>query len=141
MPYTTVSITSVEHLTAAAQLVLDIRRHTATGDVAGRASAHPQARPGSGSTESANKLVVDARLKSTDMHWAHVDPLVALRTIACADRWAEAWPRITLHHAALAGGRLASTSGIGNRACRRPTTNASAPGAAPPVGGTVPDAC
>ena len=51
---------------------------------------------GSGSTESANKVVVEARLKGSGMHWAraHVDPLVALRTVACADRWAEAWPRI-----------------------------------------------
>ena len=52
---------------------------------------------GSGSTESANKTVVEARLKGSGMHWArgHVDPLVALRTVACADRWAEAWPQIT----------------------------------------------
>jgi hypothetical protein len=51
---------------------------------------------GSGSTESANKLVVEARLKGSGMHWAraHVDPLVALRTVACANRWNEAWPRI-----------------------------------------------
>jgi hypothetical protein len=52
---------------------------------------------GSGSTESANKLVVEARLKGSGMHWAraHVDPLVALRTVACADRWTEVWPLIT----------------------------------------------
>jgi hypothetical protein len=52
---------------------------------------------GSGSTESANKLVVEARLKGSGMHWAraHVDPLVALRTVACANRWHEAWPRIS----------------------------------------------
>ena len=51
---------------------------------------------GSGSTESANKIVVEARLKGSGMHWAraHVDPLVALRTVAVANRWAEAWPRI-----------------------------------------------
>jgi len=52
---------------------------------------------GSGSTESANKVVVEARLKGSGMHWAraHVDPLVALRTVACTNRWTEAWPRIT----------------------------------------------
>lgn len=52
---------------------------------------------GSGSTESANKIVVEARLKGSGMHWAraHVDPLVALRTVACANRWSEVWPRIT----------------------------------------------
>jgi hypothetical protein len=51
---------------------------------------------GSGSVESANKLVVEARLKGSGMHWAraHVNPLVALRTIACTDRWSDAWPRI-----------------------------------------------
>jgi hypothetical protein len=54
---------------------------------------------GSGSVESANKLVVEARLKGSGMHWArsHVNALVALRTIACADRWTEAWPRIESH--------------------------------------------
>jgi hypothetical protein len=51
---------------------------------------------GSGIVESANKLVVEARLKGAGMHWAptHVDPMVALRTIVCADRWEEAWPLI-----------------------------------------------
>lgn len=51
---------------------------------------------GSGSVESANKLVVEGRLKGSGMHWApaHVDPLLALRNIVCADRWAEAWPQI-----------------------------------------------
>jgi len=52
---------------------------------------------GSGSVESANKLVVEARLKGAGMHWArpHVDPMVALRNIACGDRWEETWPQIT----------------------------------------------
>lgn len=51
---------------------------------------------GSGMVESGNKLVVEARLKGAGMHWApeHVDPMVALRTVACADRWEEAWPQI-----------------------------------------------
>ncbi len=51
---------------------------------------------GSGIVESANKLVVEARLKGAGMHWArkHVDPMVALRTVACSDRWEEAWPQI-----------------------------------------------
>jgi hypothetical protein len=51
---------------------------------------------GSGAMESANKLVVEARLKGAGMHWArhHVDGMLALRTVACADRWAEAWPQI-----------------------------------------------
>lgn len=52
---------------------------------------------GDGAVESANKLVVEARLKGSGMHWArgHVDALLALRNIICNDRWAEAWPQIT----------------------------------------------
>jgi hypothetical protein len=52
---------------------------------------------GSGSTESANKVVVETRLKGSGMHWAreHVNPLVALRTVACTDRWAQVWPCIS----------------------------------------------
>jgi hypothetical protein len=51
---------------------------------------------GSGSVESANKLVVERRLKGAGMHWAraHVNPMVALRAMACSDRWQEAWPQI-----------------------------------------------
>jgi len=51
---------------------------------------------GDGAVESGNKLVVEARLKGSGMHWArpHVDPMVALRNIACNDRWEEAWPQI-----------------------------------------------
>ena len=52
---------------------------------------------GSGAVESANKLVVEARLKGAGMHWArdHVNPMVALRNIVCSDRWEEAWPQIS----------------------------------------------
>lgn len=52
---------------------------------------------GDGAVESANKLVVEARLKGSGMHWArpHVDPMLALRTIACNDRWEEAWPQLS----------------------------------------------
>ena len=48
---------------------------------------------GSGSVESANKLVVEARLKGAGMHWArpNVNPLLVLRNAACNDRWEEAW--------------------------------------------------
>jgi hypothetical protein len=54
---------------------------------------------GSGSVESTNKLVVERRLKGAGMHWAraHVHPMVALRAMACSDRWAEAWPQIAQH--------------------------------------------
>lgn len=52
---------------------------------------------GSGAVESANKLVVEARMKGAGMHWArgNVNPMVALRTIACSDRWDEAWIEIS----------------------------------------------
>jgi len=52
---------------------------------------------GSGATESANKVVIEARLKGAGMHWAagHVSPMAALRTIAASDRWEEAWPAIS----------------------------------------------
>lgn len=51
---------------------------------------------GSGAVESANKLVVEARLKGSGMHWArpHVNPLVALRALVCSDRWDTDWPAV-----------------------------------------------
>lgn len=51
---------------------------------------------GSGAAESANKLVTEARLKGAGMRWAPaaIDPMVALRTVECADRWTEVWPQI-----------------------------------------------
>jgi hypothetical protein len=50
----------------------------------------------SGMTESANKLVVEARLKGAGMHWlrTNVNPILALRNIVCSDRWSQEWPRI-----------------------------------------------
>jgi hypothetical protein len=47
---------------------------------------------GSGVVESANKLVVQARLKGAGMHWAraHVNPMLALRNAVCNQRWDEA---------------------------------------------------
>ena len=51
---------------------------------------------GSGAVESANKLVVEVRLKGSGMHWArqNVNPMLALRNIVCSGRWDEAWPQI-----------------------------------------------
>jgi len=48
---------------------------------------------GSGMVESANTLVVEARLKGSGMHWAReqVNPMVALRALACGERWDEGW--------------------------------------------------
>jgi hypothetical protein len=54
---------------------------------------------GSGCVESANKLVVEARLKGSGMHWteAHADAMAALRTVLRNHRWAAMWPRIVRH--------------------------------------------
>jgi hypothetical protein len=51
---------------------------------------------GSGCVESANKTVVEARLKGAGMHWkrAHVTPILELRTMARNTRWEERWPAI-----------------------------------------------
>lgn len=51
---------------------------------------------GSGIVESGNKLVVEARLKGSGMHWAegNVNSMLALRNIICSDRWKEDWPKI-----------------------------------------------
>jgi hypothetical protein len=48
---------------------------------------------GSGMVESANKLVVEDRLKGAGMHWAevNVNPMLALRNAVCNDRWDESW--------------------------------------------------
>jgi hypothetical protein len=58
---------------------------------------------GSGSVQSATTLVVEVRLNGAGMRaglrWArpHVNSLAVLRSVACSDRWAEAWPQITGH--------------------------------------------
>jgi hypothetical protein len=54
---------------------------------------------GSGAVESANKLVVEARLKGAGMHWApaHVNPMLALRNAMCSGRWAQAHAQILAH--------------------------------------------
>lgn len=50
---------------------------------------------GSGMVESANKNVVEARLKGTGMHWkrSHVNPMLELRNAVCNDRWQEMWQK------------------------------------------------
>jgi len=51
---------------------------------------------GSGMAESGNKQVVQARLKGAGMHWerSNVNPMLALRTTLCSERWAHGWNRI-----------------------------------------------
>ena len=48
---------------------------------------------GTGAVESANKLVVEERMKGTGMHWgeAHVNPMLALRNAQCSRRWDQEW--------------------------------------------------
>jgi hypothetical protein len=52
---------------------------------------------GSGSVESANKVVVESRLKQAGMRWKreNVDPMLGLRNVACNQRWEEAWLEIS----------------------------------------------
>lgn len=51
---------------------------------------------GSGGVESANKVVVEARLKGSGMHWerSNVTPMVALRACRSSGRWTKDWPAI-----------------------------------------------
>lgn len=48
---------------------------------------------GSGSVESANKLVVQSRMKQAGMRWeaTHVNSMLAMRNLACNERWQEGW--------------------------------------------------
>jgi hypothetical protein len=107
---------------------------------------------GSGAVESGNKLVTEARLKGAGMHWApaHVNPLVALRTAVCADRWAECWA------ASSAGLRAQAQARTRNRRAERnaqrqaelaettgavtPTSGAVSAALGPPPGATAPAA-
>jgi len=72
---------------------------------------------GSGCVESANKLVIEARLKGSGMHWteAHADAMAALRCVLRNHRWAATWPGIVAH---LRAGRRAAVSA--RRAAARP---------------------
>lgn len=51
---------------------------------------------GSGMVESANKVVVEQRLKGAGMHWAsaHVNPMLAFRNAVANDRWVAQWTAI-----------------------------------------------
>lgn len=55
---------------------------------------------GSGIVESANKNIVEARLKGSGMHWErkHVNPMLALRNAVCNDRWQEMWQKALKQH-------------------------------------------
>ena len=88
-----------------------------------RAAGYPI---GSGAVESANKLVVKARLKGSGKHWdrASVSPMVCLRDLLCSDRWITEWPATWRAHLAAAR--------------RRPRPAADARPDAPPTPATPP---
>ncbi len=84
---------------------------------------------GSGAVESANKLVVEARLKGSGMHWArpNVNPMLALRSALGSDRWDEAWAVIRAEQQRQAAERRAL------RCTAKQTAAATPPPAAPPA--------
>jgi hypothetical protein len=95
-----------------------------------RAAGYPI---GSGSVESAHKVVVEARLKGAGMHWErdHVDGMLALRNVAYNDRWEEAWPQISARLRQQARGRAAARRAQRRAARGVPPADAVAAPAAP----------
>lgn len=89
----------------------------------------------SGATESGNKLVVEARLKGAGMHWARaqVDPLLALRNLACNDRWDEAWPQIAAQLRQQAREARAARRQQRRARIQAETTRAATPASLPPA--------
>ena len=67
---------------------------------------------GSGSVESANKLVVEARLKGAGMRWGrqNVNPMLVLRNAVCNRRWHETWATSRAHRQALRTSRRQAKS-------------------------------
>src|SRR5436305_12823723 len=58
---------------------------------------------GSGSVESANKVVVEARLKGAGMRWErhNVNPMLVLRNAVCNRDWKQTWATAVAHRQAL----------------------------------------
>jgi hypothetical protein len=94
---------------------------------------------GSGAVESANKLVVEARLKGAGMHWApeHVNPLLALRGMACSDRWEEGWPQLVSQWRAQARATTLEQRHV-RQAARQATTTPDTGTTPPPKEAVVP---
>lgn len=67
---------------------------------------------GSGSVESANKVVVEARLKGAGMRWGrhNVNPMLVLRNAVCNRRWTETWKTARAHRRALRTSRRQAKS-------------------------------
>jgi hypothetical protein len=58
---------------------------------------------GSGSVESANKVVVEARLKGAGMRWGrqNVNPMLVLRNAVCNRHWKQTWTTAGAHRGVL----------------------------------------
>jgi hypothetical protein len=67
---------------------------------------------GSGSVESANKLVVEARLKGAGMRWhrQNVNPMLVLRNAVCNREWKQTWATAVAHRQALRAHRRQADS-------------------------------
>lgn len=89
---------------------------------------------GSGSVESANKLVVQSRMKQAGMRWEprHVDAMLAMRNLVCNERWEEGWMSIReqWHQQELAQRALRTV---------RPPTSCSSPSLPPPPAFSFPE--
>ncbi|HWE64029.1 MAG TPA: hypothetical protein VHB98_20125 [Chloroflexota bacterium] len=98
---------------------------------------------GSGAVESANKLVVEARLKGAGMHWApaHVNPLLALRGMACSDRWEEGWPQLVTQWRAQARTQTRERRQRRQAARQAARDRAEAPTIPPEAAATLPPSC
>jgi hypothetical protein len=83
---------------------------------------------GSGMVESANKLVVEARLKGSGMHWHanHVTPMLALRGVVCSGAWEAVWPGIWIELRRQGAARRTQRR-LDRQATRRAAASASAP--------------
>jgi hypothetical protein len=67
---------------------------------------------GSGSVESANKVVVEARLKGAGMRWQehNVNPMLVLRNAVCNRRWKQTWSTTQAQQAAVRRSRRQAES-------------------------------
>lgn len=62
---------------------------------------------GSGSVDSANKVVVEARLKGAGMRWKreNVNPMLVLRNAVCNRHWKQTWATAVAHRQAVRANR------------------------------------
>lgn len=107
---------------------------------------------GSGMVESANKNVVEARLKGTGMHWQrkNVNPMLTLRNAVCNNRWKEMWQKavrqyrkLRAHSRSVRAEQRAQAlvaAGTATSAESPPQSAADASQIAPPVTSPMPEA-